>query len=262
VEWFPDRRAVLAALGALALPTVAAHGASSEPVRIFAAATLKDALDAAMAAAAAAVDAKVIGVYGPSPALVRQLEDGAPGDIFFSADPDWMNDAVKRNIVDPASRIDLLSSKLVLVAPASHARETVIGPGFPLEKMLGDGRLAMCDPMMMPAGRYGRAALQKLGVWESVKTRIANAADVRAALAYVARGEAPLGIVFDTDARLEPDVKVIGTFPADSTPPIVYPVAAVARSTNPSTRPVLRYLVSPQARPIFEKFGYRFLPRS
>jgi molybdate transport system substrate-binding protein len=148
------------------------------------------------------------------------------------------------------------------VASAAQAHETVIGPGFPLEKMLGDGRLAMCDPMMMPAGRYGRAALQKLGVWESVKSRIANAADVRAALAYVARGEAPLGIVFDTDARLDPDVKVVGTFPADSTPPIVYPVAAVARSTNAGTKPVLRYLVSPQAAPIFEKFGYRFLPRA
>jgi molybdate transport system substrate-binding protein len=262
MEWLPDRRAVLAALGALALPMAAASGASGEPVRVFAAATLKEALDAAVATTAAALDAKVLCVYGPSPALVRQLEEGAPGDIFFSADPDWMDEAVKSKIVDPASRVDLLSSKLVLVAPASRARETLIGSDFPLEKMLGDGRLAMCDPMMMPAGRYGRAALQKLGVWESVKERIANAADVRAALAYVARGEAPLGIVFDTDARLDPNVKVVGIFPADSTPPIIYPVAAVARSTNPSTKPMLRYLVSPQAGPIFEKFGYTFLPRA
>jgi molybdate transport system substrate-binding protein len=256
------RRAILATLAALAMPVRAARSEGPAPVRIFAAATLQNALDAAMAAAQAALHVPVVGVYGPSPALVKQLENDAPGDIFFSADADWMNEAVKRAVVLPASRVDLLSSRLVLIATASHARQTTIAPGFPLAQMLGDGRLAMCDPMMMPAGRYGRAALQKLGVWDSVKDRVANAGDVRAALAYVARQEAPLGIVFDTDARLDPGVTIIGTFPADATPPIVYPIAAVARSKNPGTAPVLRFLVSPAARPIYEKFGYTVLPRS
>ena len=248
------------ALAALATSISRAQAEEAEPVRIYAAATLQAALDAAMTLAQTALNARVIGVYGPSPSLVKQLENGAPGDIFFSANSDWMNEAVKRRIVDPVSRVDLLSSKLVLIAPAAHATATAITQGFPLAAMLGDGRLAMCDPMMMPAGRYGRDALKKLGVWDSVKDRVANAADVRAALEYVSRQEAPLGIVFDTDARLDPGVRIVGTFPADATPPIVYPIAAVARSRNPNTAAVLRFLASPATRPIFEKFGYVVFP--
>ncbi len=255
------RRVLLqAALGALALPVLAAPARAAEPVRVYAAATLKDALDAALTAAQSALHLPAKAVYGPSPALVKQLENGAPGDIFFSADADWMNEAIARKIVDPASRVDLLSSKLVLIAPAAHAVQTTIAPGFPLATMLGDGRLAMCDPMMMPAGRYGRAALQKLGVWDSVKDRVANAANVRAALVYVARREASLGIVFDTDAMLERGVTVVGVFPADSHPAIIYPIAAVAASRNPNTARVLGFLVSPAARPVFEKYGYAALP--
>jgi molybdate transport system substrate-binding protein len=253
------RRIVLATVAGLVLPLRAARSATVQPVRIFAAATLQDALAAAMASARAALHVPVTAVYGPSSALVKQFENGAPGDLFFAADTDWMDEAVARKVVDPATRVDLLSSTLVLVAPASQATATTIAPGFPLAQMLGDGRLAMCDPMMMPAGRYGRAALQKLGVWDSVKARVANAADVRAALAYVARREAPLGIVFDTDARLDPGVKIVGTFPADSHPPIVYPIAAVAQSRNPDTARVLRFLVSPEAKPIFERYGYEVL---
>jgi molybdate transport system substrate-binding protein len=252
-------RIVLGTAAALALPLRAARSATAQPVRIFAAATLQDALAAAMAAAQAALHAPVTAIYGPSPALVKQLENGAPGDLFFAADTDWMDEAVARKIVDPTTRVDLLSSALVLVAPASQSAATTIAPGFPLAAMLGEGRLAMCDPMMMPAGRYGRAALQKLGVWDSVKNRVANAADVRAALAYVARREAPLGIVFDTDARLDPGVTIVGTFPADSHPPIVYPIAAVAQSRNPNAAAVLRFLVSPEAKPIFERYGYKVL---
>ncbi len=253
------RRIVLATVAGLALPLRAARSATAQPVRIFAAATLQDALAAAMTAAQAALHVPVTAVYGPSPALVKQLENGAPGDLLFAADTDWMDEAVARKVVDPATRVDFLSNALVLVAPASQSVATRIVPGFPLAAMLGEGRLAMCDPMMMPAGRYGRAALQKLSVWDSVKDRIANAADVRAALAYVARGEAPLGIVFDTDARLDPGVKIVGTFPADSHPPIVYPIAAVAHNRNPNTAGVLRFLVSPQAKPIFERYGYKVL---
>jgi molybdate transport system substrate-binding protein len=223
---------------------------------IFAAATLKDALDAV---AETSIHVKTTAVYGPSPGLVKQLENGAPADIFFSADADWMNEAVARKLVDPASRVDLLSSELVLIAPKAQAVATEIVPGFPLARMLGDGRLAMCDPMMMPAGRYGHAALQQLGVWDSVKDDVVNARDVRAALAYVARQETPLGIVFDTDARLEAQVAVVGTFPAASHPPIVYPLAAVAQSRNPDTARMLGFLVSPRARQIFESYGYAVL---
>lgn len=201
------------------------------------------------------------GVYGPTPSLVKQLENAAPADIFFSADVDWMNEAVRQKLVDPQSRVDLLSSKLVLIAPAASAKPVAIASGFPLAAMLGDGRLAMCDPMMMPAGRYARVALQKLGVWNSVKDRVVTAADIRAALAYVSRSDAPLGIVFDTDAKLDPAVAVIGTFPADTHPPILYPIAAVARSRNPGTARLLDFLTSPAVKPIFEKFGYVFLPK-
>jgi molybdate transport system substrate-binding protein len=255
----PDtgRRCIfLGGLAMLAVAGVSSRAASSDPVRIYAAATLQGALDAAIAAAQAALHTPVMAVYGPSPSLVKQLENGAPGDIFFSADADWMNEAVAHKVVDPVTRIDLLSSKLVLIGPAGTATPIAIVPGFPLAAMLDGGHLAMCDPMMMPAGRYGRAALLKLGVWESVKDRVANASDVRAALAYVARREAPLGIVFDTDARLEPGVRIVGMFPADSHPPIVYPIAAVAASRNSETRPVLRFLTSTAAKLIFARYGY------
>ena len=126
--------------------------------------------------------------------------------------------------------------------------------------MLGDGRLVMCDPMMMPAGRYGRASLQNLGVWQSVQDRVANADNVRAALAYVSQGEAPLGIVFDTDAALDSGVKIVGVFPAESHPPIVYPAAVIASSDNPAAESFLTFLKSAGAKPIFERYGYVFLP--
>jgi molybdate transport system substrate-binding protein len=256
-----DRRGLLACLAAggaaLMLPL---RSRAAKPVTIFAAMTLKDVVDASLAAAQNAIGVPAKAVYGPAPALVKQLENGAPGDIFFSADSDWMDEAVKAKIVDPKTRVDLLSSKLVLIAPAKQAKPVTIAPGFPLATMLGDGRLAVCDPMMMPAGRYGRAALQKLGVWDSVKDKIANAEDIRAALAYVSRGEAPLGVVFDTDARLDKGVAIIGTFPAETHPPIVYPIADVARSQNPDTARLTAFLTSAAAKPIFERYGYTFLP--
>lgn len=229
---------------------------AAQPVMILAAATLKNALDVVVRAAEARLHVPIVTVYGPSPTLVKQLENGAPGDIFFSADADWMNDAIARKLVDPASRVDLLSSRLVLVGPATQAERVTIMPGFPLDRLLGTGRLAMCDPMMMPAGRYGRAALQRLGVWNNVKDRVAVAEDVLAALVLVSRHEAALGIVFDTDVRLDRDVTIIGTFPSDSYPPIVYPVAAVAGSRNPNTKPVLDFIASPEARAIFLAQGY------
>jgi molybdate transport system substrate-binding protein len=162
-----------------------------------------------------------------------------------------MDDAIARRLVEPSSRVDLPSSKLVLIAPAGYAEAVTIAPGFPLVDLLGSGRLAMCDPMMMPAGRYGRTALLSLGVWDSVRERVATAADVLAALAYVSRHEATLGIVFDTDARLDQGVTVIGAFPDDSHQRIVYPLAKVARSHNPDASGVLKFLTSPEVEPVF-----------
>jgi molybdate transport system substrate-binding protein len=154
-----------------------------------------------------------------------------------------------------------LSSQLVLIAARDSAATADIKPGFNLAALLGSGRLAMCDPMMMPAGRYGRAALQSLGAWDAVKTRVAEAATVRAALTYVSRGEAPLGIVFDTDAAVDQGVKIIGVFPRDSHPPIVYPVALTATGgTNPDAARFLDFLKSAGAKAIFESHGYTFLP--
>lgn len=255
------RRTVLGTLGVWVLSAAAQRAHASEPVMVFAAATLKGALDPVVEAARASLHLPITIAYGPSPALVKQLENGAPADIFFSADSDWMDDAAGRGLVDPATRVDLLSSKLVLISPAGGAQPVTIAPGFGLATMLGNGRLAMCDPMMMPAGRYGRIALQTLGVWDSVRDRVAMAADVLAALAYVSRHEAALGIVFDTDARLDAGVTVIGTFPDDSHQSIVYPVARVARSRNPDAARVLDFLTASQARTIFQEHGYAVLPR-
>ena len=249
------RRLTMFAIGVTVL-AAARPSRAGQPVMILAAAALKATLNAVVKAAEAALHVQIVTVYGPSPTLVKQLESGSPGDIFFSADQDWMNYAIAHKVVDPSTRVDLLSSKLVLVAPAAHAQQVTIAPGFPLAGLLGGGRLAMCDPMMMPAGRYGRAALQKLGVWDGVKDRVAIAEDVLAALVLVSRQEAALGIVFDTDAQLDRSVVAIGTFPPDSYPPIVYPVAAVAGSRNPNTTLVLDFVTSPAGRSIFKAQGY------
>jgi molybdate transport system substrate-binding protein len=250
--------AVLGAPLGIAVASRAAR-AADKPVMIFAAATLKPALDPAAHAASKALHVPITTVYGPTPALVKDLENGAPADIFFSADADWMDDAIAHKLVDPATRVDLLSSTLVLIAPAAEAAPVTIAPGFPLATMLGGGRLAMCDPMMMPAGRYGRAALEKLGVWPSVRDHVANAADVLTAVTYVSRHEAAFGIVFDTDARLAPGVTVVGTFPPDTHPPIVYPIAAVLRSINPAAPRVLAFLRSAAAHAIFAAHGFTVL---
>jgi len=247
----------------MACVMAAVPGSAAAPnIMVFAATTLKNALDDAAALYHTRYKTDVTLVYGPSPALVKQIENGAPADLFISADPDWMDAAQQRGLIRTATRINLLSSRLVLIAPKLASVATAIKPGFPIAKLLGNGRLAMCDPMMMPAGRYGRDALERLGVWQSVRDRVANAADVRAALAYVSRGEAPLGIVFDTDAALDPGVRVVGIFPPDTHPPIIYPVAMTASSAAPDAKRFMDFLQSPAAGAIFAKYGYRFLPGS
>src|SRR5204863_1122350 len=185
--------------------------------------------------------------------LAKQIENGAPADLFISADSDWMDYLETRKLIKPGSRSDLLGNGIVLIAPAASPVKLTVAPGFALASALDGGRLAMADPAAVPAGRYGKAALEKLGVWDGVASRIAAAENVRAALLLVARGEAPLGIVYSTDAASEPNVKVVATFPEESHPPIIYPAALTKDSKNTDAKAFLDFLRSAKARTSFEK---------
>jgi molybdate transport system substrate-binding protein len=252
----------IAAVLCLALgPFGALPGAAqTRDVLVFAAASLKNALDEinaqynAQYKASAGRGAEVS--YAASSALARQIAAAAPADVFISADLDWMDYLEQRKLIRPESRTNLLSNRLVLIAAADSRLATIIAPGFPLVQLLGDGRLAMGDPVAVPAGKYGKAALEKLDAWAAVERKLARTENVRAALLLVARGEAPLGVVYQTDAAAEPKVRVVGTFPADTHPPIVYPIGVVASSTQPDAARYVTYLKSAAARPLFEKQGF------
>lgn len=231
-------------------------------VTVFAAASLKNALDGAAKAFEAKTGDKVVTSYAASSALAKQIEAGAAADIFFSADLDWMDYLQKKDLINTASRKTLLGNTLVLIAPKTSTVSLTIDMNFPLLEALGpDGKLAMADVNAVPAGKYGKAALTYLGVWEAVEPRVAQAENVRAALAFVARGETPLGIVYGTDAKVEPAVKVVGTFPADSHPKIDYPVALVAK-VKPEAAKFLDFILSSAAAPIFEEQGFAILAKS
>ena len=250
------RRGVIAlAVGALGL--FPAGGAGAQELLLFAAASLSDALDAAIATYPG--DAEVVASYASSSTLARQIEQGAPADLFISANPEWMDYLAAREQIRDGTRTDLLGNGLVLVAPAASDVTLEIAPGFDLAGALGDGRLAMGDPDHVPAGIYGKAALESLGAWQSVAPQVARADNVRAALVLVARGEAPLGIVYSSDAVAEPGVRVVGRFPPDSHPPIVYPVAVVAASKHPAADDFLAYLQSAPAAALFERSGFKVL---
>jgi len=243
------------AVGCVAL----APAAFADDVLVFAAASLKNALDDAIAGYAKSGGGAVKVSYAASPALAKQIENGAPADIFISADLDWMNDVQKNNAIKPDTRSNFLGNVLVLVEPADSSQKVNIKPGFPLAKMLGDNKLAMANPDAVPAGKYGKAALEKLGVWNSVEPKVARAEDVRAALLYVERKEAPLGIVYQTDAASDKGVKIAGVFPPDTYPPIIYPIALTAASKNPEAAKFLAYLRSDAAKPFFTKQGFSVL---
>ena len=250
------------AAAAAALAFIAAgvpSRAQAADVLVFAAASLKNALDDAGAAFEKAGGDKVRVSYGASSALARQIEAAAPADMFVSADLDWMDYVQKRSLIQTQTRKELLGNRLVMVEPATSTPKVDIAPNFPLAKLLGGGRLAMADPDAVPAGKYGKAALQKLGVWSSVEGKLARAENVRAALLFVARGEAPLGIVYATDAAAEKDVKIAGVFPENTHPPMVYPIALTSRSKNPAAAKFLAFLESPAAKPLFEKQGFTVL---
>jgi molybdate transport system substrate-binding protein len=229
---------------------------ADDPV-VFAAASLKNALDDA-----AVLDKERTGEaatlnYAGSATLAKQIEQAAPADIFFSANIDWMDYLEERNLIDSDSRVTLLGNAIVLVAPKESDAAIEIAPDMPLAELLGsDGHLAMANVDSVPAGLYGKAALEHLGVWETVVDKVVQADNVRSALAFVASGEAPLGIVYATDATAEPAVRIVGAFPADSHPPILYPVALIASSENPGAPAFLDFLRSDAARPAFKEQGF------
>lgn len=250
----------LVAVAALmaANPTAAAR-AQTQDVVVFAAASLKTALDDISARWRADGNRAPRVSYAASSALAKQIEQGAPADLFISADLDWMDYLDQRQLIQSATRFDLLSNRLALVAENNSTVELTIAPGFDLSGALGNGRLALANVESVPAGKYGKAALETLGVWPSVVGKLAQAADVRAAMVLVSRGEAPFGIVYQTDAAADPGVRIVGLFPADSHPPIIYPAALVAGSKNADGRRLLNYLGGSAAKPLFEKQGFTLL---
>lgn len=251
------RRILFLALAlAASLAGAGAAPAAPHPPLVLAAASLQESLSAAADGWAARGHPRPILSFAGSSALARQIEAGAPADLFVSADEEWMDHVAARGLIDRRSRASLLTNRLVLVAPAASRMTLAIRPGAPLAHALGAGRLAIADPAVVPAGRYARQALIRLKLWDPVSKRLAPAENVRAALALVARGEAPLGIVYVTDARAEPRVRVVGVFPAASHSPISYPLARLARSTNPEADGFRRFLLSPAGRAIFRRFGF------
>ena len=233
--------------------------AQEKSITVFAAASMKNALDDVNAAFTAKTGVRIIASYAASSVLAKQIEQGAPADIFISADSDWMDYAIKKHAVEETTRINLLGNSLVLVASKdSGLGEVAIAPGFDLAKLAGQGRIATGDVGAVPVGKYAKAALEKFGAWRAAEPKFAMAESVRAALTLVSRGEAALGIVYATDARVEPDVKIVGRFPADSHPPITYPVAATS-TAKPEAASYLAFLRSSAAKAIFEKYGFSFL---
>jgi molybdate transport system substrate-binding protein len=226
---------------------------------VFAAASVKDALDGVSAAWQKETGKSAVISYAASSALAKQIEQGAPADVFISADEAWMDYLAKRNLIEPDTRFDLLGNGLVLIAPKDSTLTAKIARSFPLASLLGDGRLAMAETGSVPAGKYGKAALETLGVWDAVKDKVAQTENVRAALVLVSRSEAPLGIVYATDAKADPNVKVLDIFPEDTHPPIVYPVAVMAASANADADAFVTYLKSSTARRVFEAQGFNVL---
>jgi molybdate transport system substrate-binding protein len=255
------RRDILAAFAGVISLALVHHDAAAQqqPLIVFAAASMKNALDDVDAAFSKQTGIKVVASYEASSALMKQIEQGAPADVFISADPDWMDYGEKRNLINNSTRVNLLGNRLVLIAPKTSPIDNVtIGPGFDLAGLAGKGRVATGDVRAVPVGIYAKAALEKLGIWTAVEPKMAMAANVRAALLLVARDEAPLGIVYATDAKVEPSVKIVGIFPEDSHPPIIYPVALTAHA-KPDASKYLDFLRTAAAKTIFERYGFGYL---
>jgi len=243
----------------LAPPAAMPASAQTGDILVFAAASLRDALDTVAAQYRQDTGKAVKISYGASSALAKQIEAGAPADIFISADLDWMDYVAQRHLIVGGTRKNILGNRLVLVTAKDDPVQVRIAPGFPLADLLKGGRLAMADTNAVPAGKYGKAALEKLRVWSSVSGSIAQAENVRAALVLVSRQEAPFGIVYQTDAAADPNVRIAGIFPEDTHPPIIYPIARVAASRNADAARLLAYIEAPQAAPAFERQGFTVL---
>ncbi|HEY4031814.1 MAG TPA: molybdate ABC transporter substrate-binding protein [Caulobacteraceae bacterium] len=245
--------ALLLAVG-FGLPAAAQGPPAGGQVTIFAAASLKNALDQASAQYAKETGTPPARIsYAASSALARQIEQGAPADLYISADTDWMDYLAQKKLIRPGTRVDLFTNHLALIGPKDSAVKLIVKRGFPLAQALGQGRLAMAGPEV-PAGKYGQASLTALGVWDQVKDKTARGENVRATLQFVARGEAPLGIVYDTDALSEPSVKIVGLFPDSSHPKIVYPGAAL--TANPQATAFLGWLHGPKGAAAVKPFGF------
>jgi molybdate transport system substrate-binding protein len=252
-DFSPARRLFVAAL---ALSFVATPALAERGPLVLAAASMQEALEEAASAFARGGRPRPVLSFAASSALARQITAGARADLFVSADEPWMDDLQRRNLLARGTRANLAGNRLVLVAPADSRARLALRPGVDLSRILGGGRLAMADPDAVPAGRYGKAALTRLGVWRGVEGRVARAENVRAALALVERGAAPLGIVYATDARASRGVRIVGIFPAASHPPIRYPVARLARSRNADGERFRRFLLAKPGRTILMKYGF------
>lgn len=248
-------RAIFAIL-ALMLVGVMPTAAQARAPLVLAAASLQESLTAAADAWAAQGHSRPTISFAASSALARQIEAGAPADLFISADEEWMDYVALKALLRPATRVSFLTNQLILIAPRDSRIALRLAPGVPLARALGDRRLAIADPAAVPAGRYAKAALTSLGAWPSVEPKLARTENVRAALALVERGEAPLGIVYATDARASTKVRVVGQFSAASHPPISYPVALLATAASPDAEPFRRFLISSPGRAIFRRFGF------
>lgn len=249
-------RRLFAAAG-LSLLSGAAVRAQAAPLTVFAAASLQDVLGPIGEAFTRAGGRPVRFSFAGSQALARQIDQGAPADVMISADLEWMDWLAERRRIVAATRRDVVSNRLVIIAPAAARTTLKIGPGMPLARALGGGRLALADPAAVPAGKYARASLTRLGVWSSVERRLAPSDNVRAALVFVARGEAPLGIVYATDALSEPRVRVVGVLPETTHPRIVYPAAVVAAAARPrEAAAFVGYLRGPAAQAILRRAGF------
>lgn len=241
---------------AVSLAPTAARAQDDAGLTVFAAASLKEALDEAAAAYRKQTGVPVRVSYAASSALARQIEQGAPADVFFSADLEWMDYLQQRNRLDVATRRSLLGNRLVLIAPRASKAQVDLKRPATLLAALGDGRLAVGQTRTVPAGKYAKASLESLSLWNGVRPRLAESESVRAALMLVARGETPLGIVYASDAKAEPGVRVVATFPEDSHPPIVYPVAALRGARAAQAARFVQWLASPAADALFTKRGF------
>jgi molybdate transport system substrate-binding protein len=247
-------------MGGLFAVALIAAPAAAEDLTIFAAASLKNAAEDIGKAYEAAGKGKVVYSFASSADLAKQIENGAPASIFISADKKWMDYVQEKNLIVPDSRRDLLGNSLTLIAPKDSSLSADFKAGnVDLAALIGDSKLAMGDPESVPAGRYGKAALEKLGLWAAVEPKVARTKDVRAALALVERGEAAAGVVYRTDALVSDKVKIAGEFPEDSHPPIVYPIAIVAEHNDDAAKAFYSYLTGDEARAVFEKYGFSIL---